>query len=133
MKYCTDTNFLLELFHKEFKAHEIFRKINFDKVSFIIPMLVLNETMKILMQRGFAQYTISAFFDTLQMYQKIKFLSADRLTSEEAAKLSFSFSIGTVDAHIAAIAKLENCDSILSKDSDFKILQKYQYVKVQKW
>lgn len=133
MHYCADTWFLLILFGKDSHAREILEGIKTGKDWLFIPYITYAETMKKLFQQGYSENDIKSFFELLENTKKVRFISAEKSISQEAAKISLSFDIPLIDAFIAATAKVTNCNILLAKDSDFDILKKRNYIKTQSW
>ncbi len=133
MKYCADTWFILKLFKKDSKALSIFDDAKYGKARILIPITVYAETRKKLMQEGCSSAVIEQFFGGAEISNKICLILADKQIAEEASKISFSYSVPLIDSFVAATYKLTGCEILLANDSDYDILAKKKYIKVQSW
>ncbi|MAF34386.1 hypothetical protein CMO91_00915 [Candidatus Woesearchaeota archaeon] len=133
MRYCADTWFLLQAFSKHPKAIGLLAQVGDGKANILIPLTVVAETTKKLMQRAVPERAIEEFFQGVEASQGMSIVGIDRVLAREAAKISLSFSISLMDAFVASTAKLTGCKILLSQDSDFRLLAKKKYVKVQGW
>ena len=133
MRYCADTWFLLKSFDKDPKALQIIADTKQGKTCIIIPIVVFAETIKKLMQRGVSQETIFKFFSAVEQSEKVSLIILDRKIAKEASMLSLSYKVPLIDAFVAATAKISDCVVLLSGDSDYRLLVKKKYLKVQSW
>ena len=133
MKFCTDTGFILAVFDNDVTSLSYIQEAKTGKTKLIIPIIVLAEATKKLMQRGVAKEIIEEFWDTIESSNKISLINIDRIIANEAAKLSLSYSLALIDALVAATAKLTDCSTIFTSDSDYKLLVKKGYIKVKSW
>lgn len=133
MRYCADTWFLLELAAKEPKAIRILQGVREGKDRLVIPLTVIAETSKKLLQHGISFRDVDTFFETLEFSDKVHILYPDRAVAREAARVSLSYAVPMFDAFVAASAQLAQCDTLLSHDSDFAPLVKRKYLKMHGW
>jgi len=133
MKYCADTWFLLTAFGKEQKATTLVEETKKGKARIIIPVVVFAETIKKLMQRGASREIINMFFSGIESSEKIEIAIADKATAVEAAHISLAYNVPLIDSFVAATCRLTGCDVLLSADTDYKLLVKRKYLKVQSW
>lgn len=133
MKYCGDTWFLLHLFEKDANAVALIEDTKRGKARFVIPMVAYAEAIKKLMQRGAPRDIIEQFFMAVEASEKVELTPVDKSVAEEAARVSLTFSVPLIDSMVAATARLTGCDVLLSGDSDYSLLAKRKYLKVQSW
>lgn len=103
------------------------------KAQIVVPMVVFAESTKKLLQRGISQSTISLFWRGVEASEKVKLLIIDRTIASEAAKISLTFNVPMIDSFVAATCKLTNSHVLLAADSDYRLLVKNKYLKVQSW
>ncbi len=132
MRYCTDTWFILGLFHEEAKNITILNDVKEGKDYLIIPMVVYAEATKKLLQRGVSQDTLDLFWQGVEQSDKIKLVELNKPIAQEAAIISLSYAVPMVDSFVAATAKITNCDILLASDADYNLLKK-KYLQVQSW
>ena len=133
MKYCADTWFVLKLFKKDPKALAILEDTTYGKARIVIPITVYAEATKKLMQLGITILTLKSFLDYIEISRKVETVDANKSIAEEAAKISFSYRVPLIDSFVAATCKLTQCDILLADDSDYELLAKKKYLKVQLW
>ncbi len=133
MYYCTDTWFVLKLFHEDEKALNIVKNVREGKDWLFIPFTVFAETFKKLMQLGIPKKTIDEFFDIIEAYAKIRFIMLDKNIAKEAASISLTYKVPLLDSFVAATSKICECHILLSGDRDYALLAKNKYLKVQSW
>ena len=133
MKYCADTWFLLELYKKSDKANDIFRNILKGKDSIVIPTVSLMELIRVSIMRGEKLSKIESMLNELKATQKVQLMVLDELVAKEAAKISVSFNVPTVDSIIVGSYILSEADILLSNDEDIKKLSKRKIVNIQSW
>ncbi len=133
MKYCADTWFILKAFSDDPRAVGLIEDARRGKTRIVIPIIVLAETIKKLMQGGKSKLIIDQFFDGVIASEKISLVLVDREMAEEAARVSITYGLSLIDSFIAATANLTGCDILLSGDEDYDILVKRKYLKVQSW
>ena len=133
MRYCCDTWFLLSLFNEDPKSVQILEDTKKGKAFLIIPMVVFAEASKKLMQKGVPQSTIDLFWSGVESSQKVALIPMDRSIGKEAAKISLSFNVPLIDSFVAATSKMTDCHFLLASDSDYGLLVKKRYLKVQSW
>jgi len=133
VNYCADTWFLLKLFDREIKAQELFRRLETKKDRIIVSYVTYGETFKKLFQRGCKESDIESFFILIENTNKVQLIPFDKEIARESAKVSLTFHVPLIDACVAATAKIMACEILLSGDSDFDILAKRKYLKVQSW
>ncbi len=133
MRYCADTWFLLALFGQDARSLAILDGAKHGKDWIVIPLIVYAETIKKLSQRGIPLEKVDGFFDAVESSEKIQLLYPDKLIAREAAKISLSHAVPLGDAFVASTAKLTGCDVLLSGDTDYALLVKRKYLKVQSW
>jgi len=133
MKFCSDTWFMIKLSEKDTKALEIKRSIIDGKDRLIVPSIVITELFKKFMKKGKRESDMDNFLRNLTASEKVKIIFLDEAVAREAAKVSITFNVPIVDSIIAATCKLSDCDKLLTDDSDFKILHKRKYLKVESW
>ncbi|MBI2142533.1 PIN domain-containing protein [Candidatus Woesearchaeota archaeon] len=133
MKYCADTWFILFLFDKEQHAVRIFQETRIGKAGIAIPAVVFAEATKKLLQRGVQQKSIDLFWEGVEQSEKVKLIPVERTIAREAARVSLTYGVPLIDSLVAATAKLTGCDMLLSADSDYALLARKGYVKVQSW
>ncbi len=133
MKYCADTWFILQAFAKNPKAISLLEETKIGKARIIIPIIVFTESHKKLMQRGIPQELIDDFFEGAETSQKIELVLIDKAIAKEAARISYSYSVPLIDSLVAATSKLTGCNILLAGDSDYDLLVKRKYVKMQSW
>ena len=129
MRYCADTWFIIELFGKNPKALQYIYDAKVGKTRILVPIIVFAEATKKLLQRGISQKLVDEFFSGVEASDKIELVLLDKAISQEAAKISMSFSIPLIDALVAATSKLTGCDALLSGDEDYTLLIKNKYLK----
>ena len=133
MKYCADTWFLINLFERDNKARNLLKQVQTGKDWFFVSFVTYAETMKKLFQKGNSNDQINGFFHFISNTQKIRFIPPDTEIAKETAKISLSYGLPLIDSFVAATAKIMECEILLSGDSDFNILVKRKYLKVQSW
>ncbi len=133
MKYCADTWLILSLSDKDEKAVSILRSVKEGKSHLIIPAVVFAEATKKLLQRGVQQKSIDLFWEGVEQSEKVKLIPVERTIAREAAHVSLTYGVPLIDSLVAATAKLTSCDMLLSADSDYALLARKGYVKVQSW
>ncbi|GEM_PF-1262931 len=133
MKYCADTWFILGLFHEEAKNIAILNDVKEGKDYLIIPMVVYAEATKKLLQRGVSHDIIDLFWQGVEQSDKIQLVELNKQIAQEAARISLSYHVPMVDSFVATTAKITDCDILLASDSDYDILKKKKYLKVQSW
>jgi len=133
MRYCADTWFLLELHRKNERAVNIFRETLEGKNRIIIPTVSALELMKISIRTGESLVKIDSMLNELKVTQKVQTIVLDEVIAKEAAKISVSYDVPTIDSIIAATCKLSECDKLLSNDSHLKTLDKKKYIKIEYW
>ena len=133
MKYCADTWFILEVFEGVPKAINLINETRTSTSSVIIPIIVYSEAIKKLMQKGFSDKVIEEFFFGLELSKKINFIVPYKEIAKEAVKISLTNNLPLIDSFVAATSKLMECDILLAKDSDYKILEKKKYLKIMNW
>lgn len=130
MKYCSDTWFILKLFSKDEKAKQIIKNVKYGKDELFVPMIVVSESYKKLMQKGVREKRINQFFDSLELSSKIEFIPSDKKIAKEAAKMSLSQRIPLIDSIIATTSNLLGCHFVLTAGQHIKNLKK---IKVKVW
>jgi len=133
MKYCADTWYVLNLFSKEENSIRIFNDIRLGKDFLILPVIVISESYKKLLQHGISEKLIDSFFESIDVSDKIEIVFIDNVIAKECAKVSLSYSIPLIDSIIAATARLTDCNFLLSDDKHLKLLHRKRYVKVKSW
>lgn len=133
MRYCADTWFILGVFGRDERHTKIIEEAKHGKSHLIIPMIVLAESTKKLLQHGVPQTEIDTFWQGVENSEKVSLIPIDRSIAKEAAKVSLSFNLPLIDSLVAATGKLTECHALLSADSDYGLLAKKRYVKVQGW
>lgn len=132
MKYCADTWYMIKLATKDAKALEIKRNVLEGRDRLYLPTIVIMELFRKLMQKGKREAEMEGFLGNLTASEKMKTVFLDESIAKEAAKLSFSHNVPTVDSVVAATCKLSNCDKLLSDDADLKKLHK-KYLQIEFW
>lgn len=132
MKYCADTWFMIKLATRDSKALEIKENVLEGKDRLYIPTIVVTELFRKFMQKGKKEAEMESFLNNLTASEKVKTVFLDENIAKEAAKLSFSHDVPTVDSVVAATCKLSNCDKLLSDDRDLKKLHR-KYLQVEFW
>ena len=133
MKYCADTWFILALYGADETAKRILHDVKEGKTRLIIPIVVYSESWKKLLQKGISENDIERFYGSLLSSERIQIAMMDSTIAKEAAKISLHASIPLIDSMVAATCRLTDCHVLLSGDSDYIILQKKKYLKVQSW
>lgn len=133
MRYCVDTWFLIKLAQKDTRAIEIKRNAIEGKDRLFLPTIVITEIFRKLYQKGKRESDIESFLRNLITSEKIKTVFLDETIAKEAAKISFSYSVPTVDSIVIATYKNSDADFILTDDFDIKKLGKKKIVKVENW
>ena len=133
MKYCVDTWFLIELSKDNQKAHRIIKEVTNGKDYLIIPSITFTELVRKLLHKGKKIDYILEIFKKLEKIKKVQISQTTKEIVLEAGKISFTFSIPTVDSIIASTAKMMDCDEILSKDSDYVDFCKRNKIKLMNW
>ena len=133
MRYCVDTGFILALFAQDEGAVRILDNAKHGKDWILIPLVVFAESVKKLSQFGTPQNKVYAFFDEVESSEKIHLVYPDKTIAAEAARVSLTYAVPLLDAFVAATAKIVNCDALLALDSDFDLLTKKRYIKIQAW
>lgn len=132
MKYCIDTWFILKLFEKDIKAVNLLQEVRYGKSKFVLPISVYAESFKKLLQKGISQKDLEEFFSSIESI-KIEILLIDKIMAKEAAKISLSNDLSMMDSFVATSCNLSNCDVLLAADSDYDLLIKKKYLKLQSW
>ena len=73
------------------------------------------------------------FWSGVESSQKVILIPLDRTIAKEAAKISLSFHVPLIDSLVAAASKITGCHCLLASDSDYGLLIKKKYLKVQSW
>ena len=133
MRYCSDTWFILHLFEKDPKAMHILEETKQGKTQIVIPIVVLAEATKKLLQKGVPQTVIDLFFSAVEASDKVTLAIADKTIAQEAARVSLTYSVPLIDSFVAATARTYDCHVLLAKDDDYDLLTKKKYLKVQCW
>lgn len=133
MRYCSDSWFILSLFNEVEQSMRILQEAKEGKTQIVVPMVVFAESTKKLLQQGISQSTISLFWAGVEASEKVKLLIIDRTIASEAAKVSLTFNVPMIDSFVAATCKLTNSHVLLTADSDYRLLVKNKYLKVQSW
>ncbi len=133
MLYCADTWFILKLFEQDAKALELLQNTKYGKDRIIIPLVVFTEGTKKLLQWGISQERINTFFDYIEASPHIILVFPNKDLATRTAHISLTFSLSIMDAFVATTAIMNNCEILLTKDSDYDLLKKKKYVKVQSW
>jgi len=133
MKYCVDTWFLLELFRNTEKASRIFKETIEGKNKLVIPTISILELIRLSIRTGEKLSKVESMLNELKISQKVQVIVLDETIAKEAAKVSVSYNISTVDSIIAATCKISECDKLLSKDDDLVGLAKKKYLKIENW
>ena len=133
MKYCADTWFILQLFAKDSRSLALIKEARYGKAEIIIPVIVFAEATKKLLQRGIPFSFIDQFFTFVDASEKIEVSVLDKVIAQEAARISLSFQLPMIDSLVAATAKLSDCSILLTADSDYHLLIKRKYFKMQSW
>lgn len=133
MRYCADTWYILKLFERDEKSIKIFDEIRFEKSEMIIPILVVSESLKKLLQRGISEKILDSFFETMDRSERIEIIFFDKLIAKEGAKISLSYSIPLIDSLIIATSKLTDCNLVLTDDGHFKKLEMGKLIKTKSW
>lgn len=133
MKYCADTWFIIEAFDKSVEAINIIQEVRTGKGRIVIPIIVLAESTKKLMQKGVPSKLITQFFDGVEASDKVELITVDRTIAVESAHLSLSFNLPLIDSLVAATSKLTGCDVLLSGDEHYRLLVKKKYLRVRSW
>lgn len=133
MRYCADTWFLLELNKKNDRAFKIFRETIEGKNRIVIPTISIFELIRISIRTGESLARIDALLDELRVTQKVQAVVLDEAIAKEAAKVSVSYNVPSVDSIIAATARISDSDVLLSKDEDLTMLSKKKYIKIENW
>ncbi len=132
MKYTADTWFLLELYKRTEKALKIFRDTVEGKSRIMIPTVSILELVRVLIMRGDKLEKIESTLGELKATQKIQLIVLDEEIAKEAAKVSVTHNLSSVDAIIAATYKISGCNRLLSNDQDLKKLDR-RYLKIECW
>ncbi len=133
MRYCADTWFILALFQKEAHSRLIFEDARQGKSRIMVPIVVFAEATKKLLQKGVPKSVVDQFWGGVEASEKVQLVPADKSIAQEAALVSLAHGVPMIDSFVAATAKLTGCDLLLSGDTDYSILAKKKYVKVQSW
>lgn len=133
MKYCVDTWFLLELHNKNEKAMRIFRETVEGKNRIVIPTVSILELIRVAIRTGESLTRIDSMLSELKVTQKVQLIVLDEIVAKEAARISVSYNIPTVDSVVAATCKISGSDILLSKDDDLIELSKKKYMKIESW
>ncbi len=133
MRYAADTWFLLFLWNKDETAQRIMSDVNGGKARLLIPYAAVAEATKKLMQRGNSAERIESFWSLLEASEKIRFISLEKSVALEGARVSMTYGIPTMDALIAASAKLSGCNMLISGDADMAKLARKKYLAVKSW
>lgn len=132
MKYCVDTWFLIEFRNRKEKSIQIVRDTLKGKSRLIIPTVCILEFLRNSIQRGESPSTVDSLLKELKASEKVQFIVLDEIIAKEAAKISISFNIPTVDSIVAATCKLSKCGRLLSNDDDLKKIHN-KYIEVECW
>ena len=124
---------MLSLFAKDPKARAILHDVKTGKSHLSIPIVVYAESVRKLLQRGVAKDPINEFFDGVESSIKVQISQLDKSIVYEGALLSVSYGLSLIDAFVAASAKLYKCDVLLAADTDYAVLVKKNYIKIQNW
>lgn len=133
MRYCADTWYILRLFGKDEEALKILDNTKYGKDVLVIPVIVVSESVKKLLQRGIPERLLDDFFASMDISDKIEVIFLDEAIAKEAAKISIRYSMPLVDSLIAATARLTKCHMLLTDDRHFRALGKKRYLKVKSW
>ncbi|HLD05269.1 MAG TPA: type II toxin-antitoxin system VapC family toxin [Candidatus Nanoarchaeia archaeon] len=133
MRFCTDTWFLMKIFANDQKARDLVRRADEGKDWILIPLIAFAEMTKKMMMEGISQLKINEFFNDIERVEKVKMIYPSKEIANEAAKVSLSYKLSLLDAFVAATAKNTGCDVLLSADSDYRLIMKQKYLKVQSW
>jgi len=133
MKYCTDTGFILALFNEDQKATNILEDVRYGKAQLIIPLIAYGESIRKLLHQGVHLENIEAFYRKIEQAEKVQMLELTRQIANEGAQISLRYGLPLMDAFVAASGKISGCDRLLARDSDFKVMIKKNYLKVQSW
>jgi len=133
MKYCADTWFLFELKNKSKKALELYKEILYGKGKLIIPSICIFELIRLAIRSGITLSSIDSLINEMKVSQKIQVIVLDENIAKEAAKVSVTFGVPTVDSIVAATFKISGCDILLSKDDDLSLLAKKKYLRIENW
>ncbi len=133
MQYCADTWFMLYLFGKEPKALSILQEARKGQSTIIIPLVAYAETAKKLMQRAVKEQEIDEFFETVEQCRHVNLVYPDKKIAREAARVSLAYSVPLIDAFVAATFRMTGSHILLTADSDYELLAKRKYAKIQCW
>lgn len=133
MRYCTDTWFLLELYRKSDKANDIFKGVLEGKNRIVIPTVSIMELVRVAIMKGEKISNIESLIKELKATQKVQVAVLDEEIAKEAAKISISYSVPSIDSIVAATHTTTDCDILLSKDDDLIVLSKKRYLKIENW
>lgn len=123
---------MIKLATKDAKALDIKRNILEGKDALYLPTIVITELFRKLMQKGKREAEMEGFLNNLTASEKVKTVFLDENIAKEAAKLSFSHNVPTVDSVVAATCKVSSCDRLLSDDKDLKKLHR-KYLQIEFW
>jgi len=133
MRYCVDTWFLLELNKRDERAVRIFRETLEGKNRMIIPTVTVLELIRSNIKAGERLSKSDSMLNELKATQKVQLIALDETVAKEAAKVSITHGVPTIDSVVAATCKLSNCDRLLSKDSHLKKLDSKKYLQIECW
>lgn len=133
MKYCVDTWFLLELFKNTEKASRIFKDTITGKNILVVPTISILELIRLSIRAGEKLSKAESLLNELKISQKVQIIVLDETIAKEAARVSVSYGISTVDSIIVATYRISECDKLLSKDDDLIELSKKRYLKIENW
>ena len=133
MRYCVDTWFLLELFRNTEKASRIFKETITGKNILVVPTISILELIRLSIRSGEKLSKAESMLNELRISQKVQIIALDETIAKEAAKVSVSYGISTVDSIIVATYRISECDKLLSKDDDLIELSKKRYLKIENW
>ena len=132
MNYSADTWFFIQLSEDAEKALRIWKEIIEGKGRLVVSSIVIAETVKLLLRKNMKK-GLNDFMIAFRTSDKIRVVDVTKLIAEEAGKISYSHNIPITDAIIAVTAVLTNHRNILSKDSDYRRLEKDGKIKRVFW
>lgn len=133
MRYCADSWFLIALFQKDQKALSIIENAKLKKDWVFIPITALAETSKRLLQLGMAKEDILRFMDKTETSERVTLILFTKDIAWEAANIAHRYGIPLLDSFVAATAKTNNVDALISGDEHFLPLKKARYLSLLSW
>lgn len=117
MKIAIDTGFFIGYLGAHPKVMELWQDFSQDQHTMLVSTIVLNEVFTNCLRRGIGEMA-QQWLDSMQALENIELVSVSSDIAVNSARYRVGMQLSTVDSVILSTALLNQCDLLVTSDSD---------------